>query len=217
MTMIDPAALIPIRDALQSDVNSLTNLITMNVPPLPVPPVPPVSGADGSAYPNKNQSVIDSAGHVFGFGTNGVADIGPQIWGYNVLRDGIDTKTTAVRLIAKDGHIYVMSAIINWSLWAGASWVSCLAPILDPVSADGSSIVPPVDYSQFLVTSGPHYWSFGPSSGGNNWVLKDGHQYASGMAAKLTVNGGVIWAQDAAGGWWKDTGGNWAKQSGGPA
>jgi hypothetical protein len=222
---IDPAEVSPILANLQTDVAALAALVaaattTPTPVPTPIPTPTPTPAPNGTAlWPGKGGSFTDSTGGVWSFGTTPYQDEGAQIWGYNVLRNGVTVSGVAIEVLLLNGGVYTMNQLYQWQQWNGAAFVSCASPLPAPTpSPAGSSITgsSPEDFSQILVTSGPHYWSFGPSQPPGYWILKDGAQYASGNAIKLVIDtAGVMWSQNADGSWWKDNGVNWVPQGSG--
>src|SRR5216683_1893851 len=75
-------------------------------------------------------------------------------------------------------------------------------------SADGSSLTPGASGS--LVTS-DGTWSFSSSTaGGGNLILLNGSQATDGAAAKLVVESGHVFADNAQGSWYEWTNSNWS-------
>lgn len=67
-----------------------------------------------------------------------------------------------------------------------------------------------------LVNAG-HTWTFGEHVDGRGAkILRDGVQYASGVAHKLVLADGAVWAEAAAGTWYKDSGTGWIGGGSGP-
>lgn len=98
-----------------------------------------------------------------------------------------------------------------------------LVPIRDALSAEVANltaligVVPPTNVTinagdGGAITTGGHIWTFGAAVDARGAIiLRDGVQYASGVARTLVLSAGVLWAQAGPdpGTWYRDTGTLW--------
>jgi hypothetical protein len=197
---------------LVTDVAALEVLVGAMVPPvLPPPPIVGTVSPNGTVMsgPGVGQSIIGSGPHTFTFG-GPFHDKGPEIWGYDILRDGAEYgPLNAMWMTIKTGVVYALTITNIWYVDTGSGWIPG-APFPAVVSPDGTTIVP--GDGGYLLDAGLHLFTFGPLASNQNdyWILRDGPQYASGAAVKMTVHGGVIYALTKAGQWYKNANNGWS-------
>lgn len=116
MTDIPATSVVPVRDALQVQVDTLTTLINAALPPPPSDTVSP----DGSTVIAPNVNVLsDKNHHVFRFGA------AVDARGYVVERDGVQYGGGVARLMTiKAGVIFVQSGPDpgDWWVDTGTFW-----------------------------------------------------------------------------------------------
>lgn len=107
--------------------------------------------------------------------------------------------------------------------------IAPLQAIVDALTAlikgDVPQIPPPdtgtviLEGSGGSITLADHTWTFGAHVDERGAkILRDGVQYASGVAVKLVSSAGIMWAQaGGVGSWWKDNGSTWGAGGAGPA
>jgi len=177
------------------------------VTPSPSPAATP--SADGSSLtPGASGSLVTSDG-TWSFSTSTAGG------GNLILLNGSQaTDGAAAKLVVESGHVFADNAQGSWYEWTNSNWSASADPTAHPstgssgASADGSTLIPATTGS--LVTS-DGTWTFGTgTAGGGNVILLNGHPATDGAAAKLVVESGHVFADNAQGNWYEWTNSNWS-------